>query len=86
MPLLSPPTVSAAVVSNYKALAGVSSKATIMKVVYQKTDNRHAAENSLMLTVDLLCVVASTHLFLDERGGIYQSFKKKITAGEQKLL
>ena len=60
---LSPPTVSAQTVRNYKSLASVSSTSQIVKSVQQKTDNRHTAENSIMSTVCFLMCVNSTHFF-----------------------
>jgi len=80
VPLLLTPTVSDTGVLNYKALDGVISNATIVKMIQQKTDNRHTAEISLMLTVAFVFAVASTHLFEGERTGIYHSIKKKILA------
>ena len=83
VPLLFHPNVSDTAVSNYKALAGASSKATIVKVVQHNMDNQQTTENLLMSTVSFLFAVASTHLCLGERPGIYYYIKKKITAGSQ---
>jgi hypothetical protein len=55
---------------NYFALFANQNKINLAKSVVSKTNSRFTAENSLMASVVLLCVVATTHFFVVEREDI----------------